>query len=758
MKLFNKRTQILMIVAMGIILLLSTITVSLAWYTSNSTVRSENTTITSQEVNKLDVVIPEMSGEYNKYMGQTGLEPMENGNNDQPYKLEYTPVKITSNVVDSNGGGTFLKCMFTDSTYIDFIMPSEPDKKLTQKEINENFTIRLELLSINGEAPSTPTVYQFENGYFREQTNKKLLQLDDNTEYQFTMAIYFIREEGLRLLEQENATKLHEKYTFAFSDEKYMFSTFNLYATFEMAKQRELMFGEIGYEPNEESGDYETINGNKVGTMNNGTYVELGHISYTGASLLDANGNETHFPTPEIFTLNDNIDYSYYFEDWYYIYVDPDTSATANHIYRETNEENLENIHTLGFNNIAENTATFNSIWKSSKQVTIDYLDGVTEEGVTYIRPKGNHYSVGGYMQYDRSTKTISIYNPNNSGLTPELIGTISAPTMADKIFMGWSTNPNAIVNDDGTIDSPAFTEGNSYKLDATTDVATLYAVWANAVTMTIDATGYGDLYDFDVYYNGSPVVFTNEVAQISVPSGINVWGILGNILASDGTVAKATATVSTDSDVRSLELYGWQDVLKENITSSSTAVITEAFTVYPIWTGWKTSTLTIDLVQNWVALGGKDYVVVGSARVLESKVINGYTLTYSPAGGLALDSDDANDYGDVYDGGGTLTLEQSCMVVGNIPEYVMIEFAVEGSSESLVVTFESLGIQLYNMHNVDNAPMFGFDYSYQFLTTDISSWGSNDTPSEMAKKLTQYAGGYIGSGLTLYVFYDRQQ
>ncbi len=757
MKLFNKRTQILMIVAMGIILLLSTITVSLAWYTSNSTVRSENTTITSQEVNKLDVIIPEMSGEYNKYMGQTGLEPMENGNNDQPYKLEYTPVKITSNIVDSNGGGTFLKCMFTDSTYIDFIMPSEPDKKLTQKEINENFTIRLELLSINGEAPSTPTVYQFENGYFREQTNKTLLQLDDNTEYQFTMAIYFIREEGLRLLEQENATKLHEKYTFAFSDEKYMFSTFNLYATFEMAKQRELMFGEIGYEPNEESGDYETINGNKVGAMNNGTYVELGHISYTGASLLDANGNEMHFPTPEIFTLNDNIDYSYYFEDWYYIYVDPDTSATANHIYRETNEENLENIHTLGFNNIAENTATFNSIWKSSKQVTIDYLDGVTEEVVTYIRPKGNHYSAGGYMQYDRSTKTISIYNPNNGGLTPELIGTISAPTMADKIFMGWSTNPNAIVNDDGTIDSPAFTEGNSYKLDATTDVATLYAVWANAVTMTIDATGYGDLYNFDVYYNGSPVVFTNEVAQISVPSGINVWGILGNILASDGTVAKAT--VSTDSGVRSLELYGWQDVLKENITSSSTAVITEAFTVYPIWTGWKTSTLTIDLVQNWVAtaFAGKDYVAVGSAKVLENKVINGYALTYSPAGGLSLDEKDADAYGERISDGGTLSIEESCIVIGNIPENTYIEFTEEGSGSGLVVTFADLGVQLYEMYNKDNAPLTGFDYGYQHLTDDISAWGNiKDTPTEMNGKLPVYNGGYVGAGLTLYVFYNR--
>ena len=101
MKLLNKRTQILLIAAIGIIMLLSTVTVTLAWYTANSSVSADNATLTSQEANKLDVIIPELSGEYNRYMGQTGLEPMVDGNNDQPYKLEYTPVKITSNVVGS---------------------------------------------------------------------------------------------------------------------------------------------------------------------------------------------------------------------------------------------------------------------------------------------------------------------------------------------------------------------------------------------------------------------------------------------------------------------------------------------------------------------------------------------------------------------------------------------------------------------------------------------------------------------------------
>lgn len=757
MKLFSKRTQILMIVAMGIILLLSTITVSLAWYTSNSRVSADNATITSQEANKLDVIIPELSGEYNRYMGQTGLEPMIDGNNDQPYKLEYTPVKITSNVVGANGNGTLLKCTFTDSTYIDFVMPSEPDKKLTQKEINENFTIRLTLLSKNGEAPATPVVYQFENGYFREQTSKELLQLDNSTEYQFTMAIYFIREEGLRLLEGENPTVLHEKYTFAFSDEKYMFSTFNLYATFEMAGQKELMFSEIGYTPDEENGGYTTLNGYKVGILDNGTYKELGHLNYTGASLLDENGNEMHFPMPELFNFSDAIDYSYYFEDWYYTYVDPETSATEDRVYRETNEGNLEYIYTLGFSNISEKTATFNSIWNLSKLITIDYLDGVTEEGVEYVRPKSNYYSANGYLEYDVVTKSIKVYNPKNGGKTPELIKTIPAPTRAGKIFMGWSTESNDYVNNDGTITAPAFSAGNGYKLDATTDIATLYAVWADSVEMTIDANGYGNLSNFNAYYNGSPITFTNEVATISVPSGISMWGVLSNVLASDGTAMKAEARVDTDSDVRNLTLNGWQDALKENITSSSSATITEAFTVYPVWTGWKTSTLTIDLVQDWYWTAfSKQYVAVGSARITERKVINGSTLTYSPNNGLTLTSTDAENFGDRIEDDETLSIAETCMVIGNIPENTVIEFTESGSGSGKTVTFEALGIQLYNIHNIDNAPLSGFDYSYQFFTTDISSWGSKETPSDVKNKLPKYTGGYLGGGLTLYVFYDR--
>lgn len=756
MKLLNKRTQILLIAAIGIIMLLSTVTVTLAWYTANSSVSADNATLTSQEANKLDVIIPELSGEYNRYMGQTGLEPMVDGNNDQPYKLEYTPVKITSNVVGS-GGGTLLKCTFTDSTYIDFVMPSEPDKKLTQKEINENFTIRLTLLLKNGEAPATPTVYQFENGYFREQTSKELLQLDDNTEYQFTMAIYFIREDGLRLLEGENPEKLHEKYTFAFSDEKYMFSTFNLYATFEMAGQKELMFSEIAYTPDVENGGYDTLNGYKVGVLELGTYKELGHLNYTGASLLDENGNAMHFPTPEIFSLNDVINYEYYFEDWYYTYIDPDTSEIEDRIYRETNEGNLEYIHTLGFSNISEKTATFNSIWNLSKQITIDYLDGVTEEGVEYVRPKSNYYSANGYLEYDVVTKSIKVYNPKNGGKTPELIKTIPAPTRAGKIFMGWATESNAYVNNDGTITAPAFSAGNSYKLDATSDIDTLYAVWADSVEMTIDASGYGNLSNFNAYYNGSPITFTNEVATISVPSGISMWGVLSNVLASDGTAMKAEARVDTDSDVRNLTLNGWQDAIGADITSSNSAQITKAFTVYPVWSGWKTSSLTIDLVQDWYWTAfSKQYVAVGSARITERKVINGSTLTYSPNNGLALTSTDAENFGDRIEDGETLSIAETCMVIGNIPENTVIEFTESGSGSGKTVTFEALGIQLYNIHNFDNAPLSGFDYSYQFFTTDISSWGNKETPTDVKNKLPKYTGGYLGGGLTLYIFYDR--
>ncbi|MBR6751254.1 MAG: hypothetical protein IKM01_03290, partial [Clostridia bacterium] len=126
--------------------------------------------------------------------------------------------------------------------------------------------------------------------------------------------------------------------------------------------------------------------------------------------------------------------------------------------------------------------------------------------------------------------------------------------------------------------------------------------------------------------------------------------------------------------------------------------------------------------------------------------------LTYSPAGGLSLDEKDAEAYGKRISDGGTLSIEESCMVIGNIPEYLLIEYTETGSKANLVVTFETLGVQLCNLYDKDNASII--DYMYQYLTNDVSTWKSGETPNDVENRFLKYTSGYIGTGLTLYAFY----
>ena len=595
---------------MSIALLFAGVTVSLAWYISQDKVEANQAMITSKDVEKLEVIVPEMSGDYDKYMGQTGLQY---DGEDYPYTIVYTPVSIKANVAESVSS-TYLKCYFTESTYIDFVLPTEPDYHLTKEEIANNFTMRMaEVVSDGGEGYiETGTVYVYENGFFRDSATGEIISLNDGQEHLFSLTIYFVGEAGLRELETTQED-IDDKYLFAFSDERFMFSEFYLYAMFEVGSMRYLQFNSKGYDE-----EYKVMSDDGI------TYTGTGiaGMSYTGGSLMDANGVEHDYPIPELFA-NGSTAYNKYFMDWFYWAYDEEAGADKPRIYRE-NDDVANGVYSLQLSNIIENNATFHAKWANSMKITFDAnYENAPKLGETYVRPQSNYYKGAGYLEYNKDTKEISVYNPSQ-GQDVALINTIPAPTRDGYVFLGWATTPDATYdNASGTISTGAFNAGNQYKLAYGEDI-TLYAVWRESVKITIaveDAwgDGYATLSNGKVTFYGSNVAVSNGVAIIDALSGEDLFTQLKNITAT------ATATINGTGEVRELTLKGWADEKGNLITESSTYALTENLTIYPVWNERNTYTITIDLYQTWLSSDA-----CGLASVSSAVILDGYKVLFN--------------------------------------------------------------------------------------------------------------------------------
>lgn len=595
---------------MSIALLFAGVTVSLAWYISQDKVEANQAMITSKDVEKLEVIVPEMSGDYDKYMGQTGLQY---DGVDYPYTIVYTPVSIKANVAESVSS-TYLKCYFTESTYIDFVLPTEPDYHLTKEEIANNFTMRMaEVVSDGGEGyTETGTVYVYENGFFRDSVTGEIISLNDGQEHLFSLTIYFIGEAGLRELETTQED-IDDKYLFAFSDERFMFSEFYLYAMYEVGSMRYLQFNSKGYDE-----EYKVMSDDGI------TYTGTGiaGMSYTGGSLMDANGVEHDYPIPELFA-NGSTAYNKYFMDWFYWAYDEEAGADKPRIYRE-NDDVTNGVYSLQLLNIIENNATFHAKWANSMKITFDAnYENAPKLGETYVRPQSNYYKGAGYLEYNKDTKEISVYNPSQ-GQDVALINTIPAPTRDGYVFLGWATTPDATYdNANGTISTGAFNAGNQYKLVYGEDI-TLYAVWRESVKITIaveDAwgDGYATLSNGKVTFYGSNVAVSNGVAIIDALSGEDLFTQLKNITAT------AMATINVTGEVRELTLKGWADEKGNLITESSTYALTENLTIYPVWNERNTYTITIDLYQTWLSSDA-----CGLASVSSAVILDGYKVLFN--------------------------------------------------------------------------------------------------------------------------------
>lgn len=630
-KLPKKYVEILFIIGMGLALIIAAITASLAWFTSNSTVSSQNTRLTSQDNDRLDVSIPDVSLEYDKYMGQTGTQ--YNGE-DFPYFIEFTPVVIEWNFYDPESSTYFLRTSFSPSSFIDFVFASQPDEILTEEKLDRNFTMRFHLLEYNQETETyeeTGAVFRPENGYLRNIETGELLRLGNQSTTAFRMIIYFQGEYAFRML-MDTQANIPSQYRFQFSDEIYMFATFNLYTLFEMKSLLTLHFNSTGYGPG-----FTELQGGYSGTPST-------QITFTGASLVDENGNERDYPVPEI-RNNGEIDYSLYFEDWFTWYPNAETGISEARIYRN---EKSEGVYVLEETFLKNSPSMMNAKWNNSNSVILDLNYGSTPSTEYPLRPKGNYYSDAGYVRYDSATKQLYVYNP--SGTSMQLCNSFTPPTRNDHTFVGWSLTPNGTEN--------VFNSGNDYIITPDEDLE-LYAIWEETVDITFNihetwGENYANVINGSISKTGTSLTLTNG----KYVDNARILRDMFTYLSDFNISAFVDRTSGTDE---TLTLKGWKYLnasgIWEEITASTSFQITQNIQLYPIWNERKVNTITVDLYQTWRVVG-ISYFAACSFSIGTRVELDRYNLKFN----------------DNYTGNFTGTSGNQSVVISNVPEGVSLD------------------------------------------------------------------------------------
>lgn len=222
------RVYITITILLGIIAAL--VISSVAWFSANSFVSTEYTTLTTAESMVLTLSMPDLQANEDAYLGQKGIE--YNGL-DSPYFLTYSPVIVRVSI--DEGEGYYMFCDISAVNIVP-IISMEETKVLSVEEIQKNFTWRFGFYTRRMVLNPATGLYEEEyyekllknvNGFLYDEESGEPFRVYSYVAYSFKLYLYFVGEEGLSLL-TSTQNNIPESYTFAYSDFSYMWATYNV--------------------------------------------------------------------------------------------------------------------------------------------------------------------------------------------------------------------------------------------------------------------------------------------------------------------------------------------------------------------------------------------------------------------------------------------------------------------------------------------------------------------------------------------------
>lgn len=209
-------------------LLIAMVISSVAWFSANDFLSTNTVTLTSSKSLQMLLSIPSSQSNMDSYMGQTGIEY---DGLDSPYCTVYNPVELMIDLGDEKN--YYMVCEIID-VRIKSVFEEEPSKILTTQQILSNFTWRFGIMQ--WQSVFNPSTGQYENryvekfyknnnGFLYDEETGQPFRVHDGMQYNLTYYLYFLGEEGFSLM-QATQGNINSRYTFAYSDLSYMWSSF----------------------------------------------------------------------------------------------------------------------------------------------------------------------------------------------------------------------------------------------------------------------------------------------------------------------------------------------------------------------------------------------------------------------------------------------------------------------------------------------------------------------------------------------------
>lgn len=635
-----KNPRVLAFFATGMALLVAIITSSIAWFmsSSSSVVRSQALTISALDTASLNLIVPDLAAEYERYMGETGTEY---DGQDSPYLVEYMPVNIGYSE-DENTVGCYLVYYFdADTSYIQPVIAGSDPVPMSADSLWDNFVMNLVKLEIaldgedqpildeNGDNTYVETgdVYYGENGFFRHTVTNELLQPEEGDNY-FALKIYFQGDVGYHLLQSTHAD-IDAAYTFDYCHPDYMFATFHINAVFNMVRLNNLTFAVRPYSTSySELTDY---------------YMEIDDedartITFTGFSLVDVDGSARAYPLPEIYDRSEsNVCLAYYFADWAYFEENAETGDVDHYRYRLIKANDTpDDVVTLALHPLRGRTEQMCSTWGDSYEITLDFNDGETDPATYYARPQSNYYAQAASIVYSTGNKGLRLDNPTgDTTLYPTGVCSqnIAAPNRDGYRFLGWSASrlSDYAVGVDTAAAPYLFTAGNSYTYDFGTSGnghdCTLYAVWQELgvnVTFVVDSNwthNYATVVGDHITIGGVDYPLVNNTVTVELPKHTNLAAV----------TAVATATITSTSTPRNLTIKTWNYLNSSGVyTGVSGYDLVGDLTVYAVWNERAEYIVTLD-VNMYSSAVLYNY---GTIAVSSPINVDHYTIGFNDNGG----------------------------------------------------------------------------------------------------------------------------